>query len=68
MGTFKKAALFRIAGGLDRKVGIFSRSFFFRALKGNDAPYKILCPRSVTDNCKTVCRIRRLGLGAFPRS
>jgi hypothetical protein len=50
METFKKAVLLRIAGVLDRKVGIFSRSFFFRALKGNDATYKILCPGSVTDN------------------
>ena len=49
METLKKAVLFRIAGALDRKVGIFS-SFFFRALKDNDATYKILCPRSVRDN------------------
>ena len=50
MGTFKKAVLLRIAGALDRKVDTSSHSFFFRALKGYDATYKILCPGSVTDN------------------
>jgi hypothetical protein len=50
MGTFKTAVLYRIAGSLDRKVCIFSSSFFFRALKGGDATCKILCPGSVTDN------------------
>jgi hypothetical protein len=52
METFKTAVLFRIAGALDRRVGIFSRSFlffFFRALKGYDATYKIMCAGSVTD-------------------
>lgn len=48
-GDPQKSSALSDSGSIGQKSRYIFK-FFFRALKGNDATYKILCPRSVRDN------------------